>query len=240
MMTASRPDVGCTTRGVHLGVLQMRPKATTALSACAYCGEHFQTRRPSVKSLYCSVRCAARSRRNRIPRVCESCGNAFTTSRHHLDAGWGRFCSAECRRESMRLSVEQQLTAKLDRSGGPDACWPWTGSLRSNGYGMLCSRGQQISSHRASYQTYIGPIPDGMALDHTCRNRACGNPMHLEPVTNKVNVLRGVGPTAQNAAKSHCVNGHLFDEQNTRIDRGGKRACRTCQRERARARSRDQ
>lgn len=84
------------------------------------------------------------------------------------------------------------------------------------------------SAHRVSYEAFIGPVPDGLILDHLCRVRHCVNPWHLEPVTGTENVLRGVGPTAINARKTHCIHGHPFDDRNTILDGRGYRHCLTC------------
>lgn len=86
-------------------------------------------------------------------------------------------------------------------------------------------------AHRVSYETFVGPIPAGLTLDHLCRNTLCINPAHLEPVTIKENVLRGDGPTARNARKTHCDRGHAFDETNTGPNANGGRSCRACKRE---------
>lgn len=85
--------------------------------------------------------------------------------------------------------------------------------------------------HRVAWETLRGPIPDGMQLDHLCRQRACWNPDHLEPVSPRENVLRGVGITAMNAKKTHCPQGHPYDDANTGITSTGKRRCRACGRE---------
>lgn len=80
-----------------------------------------------------------------------------------------------------------------------------------------------------------GSIPKGLTLDHLCRNRACVNPVHLEPVTNRVNILRGIGITAQNARKTHCKHGHPFTVENTIYKHGGGwRICKICNRARFR------
>lgn len=86
-------------------------------------------------------------------------------------------------------------------------------------------------AHRAVYETFVGDIPDGMVLDHLCRTPSCVNPDHLEPVPQGENLRRASTSTpSKNAAKTHCKNGHPFDEANTAYRYGGWRVCRQCQR----------
>jgi len=116
-------------------------------------------------------------------------------------------------------------TIKNSESG----CWVWTGSLRCQGYGRISHNKQVWLVHRLAYTIFKGSIPDGLQIDHLCRNRACWNPEHLEVVTVRQNVLRGAGLPAENARKTHCPQGHEYTDRNTYIGPSGKRACRKCQ-----------
>ena len=117
-----------------------------------------------------------------------------------------------------------------------DTCWLWTGQLNESGYGRIVDSGtHRVFAHRFAYELLIGPIPDGLPLDHLCRVPSCVNPAHLEPVTTRTNVLRGVAPAAANAVKTHCIRGHPFDDVNTYRDSAG-RHCLTCRSARKRHR----
>lgn len=111
----------------------------------------------------------------------------------------------------------------VDASG----CWNWTGTLSPRGYGTLHVGATSKRAHRISYEVHRGPIPEGLTLDHLCRNRKCINPAHLEIVTAGVNTLRGDGPTAINKRKTHCKRGHALSGANLHLYRG-RRVCLTC------------
>lgn len=116
-------------------------------------------------------------------------------------------------------------------------CLVWTGTIAATGYGVVGFKGRQHKVHRLIYEAVNGPMPrtapNGKAIvsDHLCRNRACANPEHIEPVTDRVNVMRGISFAPANAAKTHCVNGHEFTPENTFADAKGHRGCRACRRE---------
>ena len=122
-------------------------------------------------------------------------------------------------------SRDERFNAKW--SPEPDTgCWVWVAAIRG-GYGGFRVGEKLVSAHRYAYERWVGLIPEGLELDHLCRNPLCVNPFHLEPVTHCENVRRGEGATTVNAAKTHCVHGHEFTPENTRVYRGSRR-CRTC------------
>lgn len=129
-----------------------------------------------------------------------------------------------------RMSAEELERFEAKISYEPmSGCWLWTAST-SRGYGNLQMRGRSRRAHQVSYEHHVGPIPNGLVLDHLCRQRCCVNPEHLEPVTSRENVLRGDTLPARNIAAEICVNGHPFDAKNTYRNPRGKRECRQCRR----------
>ena len=127
----------------------------------------------------------------------------------------------------MRKTDHERFWEKVNKT---DTCWLWTGAL-SNGYGTFGAKGKSWGAHRYSY-LLVAEIPEGLHLDHLCRVRNCVNPEHLEPVTCKENIHRGIGmPFQVNAAKTHCDKGHEFTPENTTLAHvnGGGRKCKACQ-----------
>ena len=132
----------------------------------------------------------------------------------------------------MRTTLEERFWSKVQRSA---TCWLWTASRGGGGYGHIKVAGRMLKAHRVAYELSRGLIPEGLVIDHLCRNRACVNPEHLEPVTFRENIIRGVGYTAVQARKTHCNRGHEFTPENTyRWRDSGARACRACRRVTAR------
>lgn len=133
-------------------------------------------------------------------------------------------------------TVEERFWSKVNKDGPvpehrPDLgpCWVWTAALMS-GYGAFFLNGRNVYAHVLSYTWERGEIPKWKERDHLCRNRACVRPSHLEAVTHWVNVARGISPHGENAAKDRCRNGHLFTDENTRINNKGARVCVECAR----------
>lgn len=144
------------------------------------------------------------------------------------------YCKGMCTQHYQRMRkhgtledpTSRRFWAKVDKSGDH---WIWTGTLNENGYG----RYHRHLAHRLAYILMHGAIPDDLQLDHLCRITACVNPAHLEPVTNRENVVRGYGPNinaARQRAITHCPRGHEYTVENTRLDKAGRRNCRACSR----------
>lgn len=182
-----------------------------------------------------------------VQHRCSACGSTFSRP----PSVKPKFCSRMCKdAASPRRSLADRFWEKIWIPDDPDACWEWTGSTDTQGYGHISEggrRGKLIPAHVVSWQLDGGEIPEGLELDHlchgadtsciggrTCRHRRCVNPRHLEPVTHQVNGLRGRSFASANAQKTHCPSGHLYTEDSLPRTAGSQyaRVCRTCKRER--------
>lgn len=152
------------------------------------------------------------------------------------------------------MTVPERIVARiLSRTSITDeGCWQWTRALTS-GYGQIGWHEGGVPfhglTHRIIYEALVGQVPDGLALDHLCHDpasckpvravdcphRSCCNPEHLQPATLGANVMRGGGFPPENAAKTHCPQGHRYDDTNTYVASNGWRQCRTCRTEHVRA-----
>ena len=119
----------------------------------------------------------------------------------------------------------ERFWRKVDKSGD---CWQWLSGVDRSSYGRFRLGRSMRLAHRVAYVSMVGPIPEGLVIDHLCRNRSCVNPAHMEPVTRGENALRGETIAARNAAVTQCPAGHLYDETNTHIRPSGARYCRPC------------
>ena len=133
--------------------------------------------------------------------------------------------------EVIMFSLPKQFQDNIELETRRNGCWLWTGYI-SNGYGLIKWAGKVRSAHRTAYELLVGPISVGLEIDHLCRVKNCVNPDHLEPVTHRENCARGEN---YNSNKTHCINGHAFDSENTYIiPSSGGRQCRICAREKNR------
>jgi hypothetical protein len=132
----------------------------------------------------------------------------------------------------MSNTLYQRFWAKVNKT---DTCWLWTAST-IRGYGQIGAGGQfgkTLYAHRVAYEMLVGPIPEGLYLDHLCRVTRCVNPKHLEPVTNRENILRGESSMAKKARQTECLRGHPLSGANLYTYSNGHRRCRICQSESA-------
>lgn len=159
--------------------------------------------------------------------ICEICGAGFGCySKRRVT------CSFACKAAMMRRDKAWTLGRVLDFiTVDGNECWLCPDRvIRPDGYGFM---GNQLA-HRRVWKLVKGEIPAGLQLDHLCRVRRCCNPAHLEPVTQRENLLRGEGFAGRKGRQTECVNGHLFSAENTRIRTNGTRQCKHCNRDQAR------
>lgn len=110
-----------------------------------------------------------------------------------------------------------------------DGCWEWQAKLHQ-GYGQFWFKGKTVRAHRWSYEYHVGPIPDGLQIDHICENPSCVRWDHLAVATAKENIARSVASGRRH--KTHCKYGHMFTEQTTQWRPDGRRYCKECVKER--------
>ncbi len=162
-------------------------------------------------------------------RIC-ACGPPVVSPR------WGyKACPVAADAMGVGVVVMTDTPLKPDRFWSKvnktESCWLWTASINPEGYGKFWVAGKgRLRAHRVAYELVVGPIPEGLQIDHLCRVRHCVNPSHLEPVTHRENLLRGIGIPAVNAKKTHCLRGHPFSGDNLYIEPKGGRRCRECRR----------
>ena len=132
----------------------------------------------------------------------------------------------------MSNTLYQRFWAKVNKT---DTCWLWTASA-DRGYGQIYAGGRlgkTLLAHRVAYEMLVGPIPEGLHLDHLCRVTLCVNPNHLEPVTPRENTLRGESSMAKRARQTECLRGHPLSGANLYTNSKGGRSCKICKNESA-------
>jgi hypothetical protein len=175
-------------------------------------------------------------RRLQFVRVCDcGCGQPTTVATQtnnregRIKGQPTRFIVGHTNIPRPRRSLEERFHAKFEK-GAPDECWLWQGAIKDTGYAALSRGGQGegiVYAHRLADELDGREIPEGMVVDHLCRNRACVNPAHLEVVTHQVNIRRGEAPSIVIARTGICTRGHVIADDYE--ERGnGKRACRKC------------
>lgn len=187
-------------------------------------------------------------------------GHPGTSEKQHSVSNAGKVCAVESCEAPVRSrgycnSHYKRLSKYGSPTGGPIRptsrerfeskihktadCWEWGGTIYNTGYGKFTVGKKAFLAHRYSYELYVGEVPEGLVIDHLCRNRRCVNPDHLEPVTNEENLFRGLGYRIMNGMDDSCIRGHKYTEENTYWPpNGGGMRCRTCAREYDRNRKR--
>jgi hypothetical protein len=201
--------------------MQAQPSRPTH---CLACGKPIDQPTSGVRK-WCSLKC----RKRQYDLTCVACGRRVegfsSPERRTAEAPRCYRCARGTPTERFWIAVGQPPAT---------GCWPWRGKMHPEGYGQISVNGRPEWAHRLAYSLLVGRIPEGLQIDHLCRNRACVNPAHLEPVTARENTLRGEGAGARNARKTHCVRGHEFTPENTVVDARGHRSCLACRASRRR------
>lgn len=212
--------------------MKIRQPFTPYDFACAHCGKVVHINRSIYPPRrFCSIRCARHAQTGpthiAVPKIkltCQyaPCGQDFFVKRNRIATA--KYCSRKCAGAGWRADTFARFMARVRKTS---TCWLWTGAADGLGYGFVGVNRKNKLAHRYSYEMHRGAIPTGLVLDHLCRNPACVNPDHLEPVTIAENVRRS--PLIR---RTHCPKGHLLSEDNLCPERlrRGLRLCRICRR----------
>lgn len=219
-------------RGVTWKVLAPMCANRSIPRVCEQCGKSFLAVPYEVKigrGRFCSLRCANQAKRPIRYCSVEGC------ERRNFGHGFCQMHYARWRRHGDPLVVDESRQPKplrerllgrinIDPNTG---CWIWRGFRKPDGYARVGRNGKLVYVHVASYEEFVGPVPEGLELDHLCRNPSCLNPDHLEPVTHAENIRRGQAGENMRQ-KTHCPKGHPYSGDNLYIGGDGKRRCRAC------------
>jgi hypothetical protein len=150
-----------------------------------------------------------------IERTCKSCHKEFRVPPSTVALGFGIFCSRLCHQKYPRPvdhgKVAVRFWGKVDRSAGPEACWPWLSAITRGGYGLFTiSTGHQIYAHRMAYQLTTGPIQHPLIATHECDNRVCCNPAHIVPGTPRKNAFDFMKRN-KNLRRKHFLPAQVID-----------------------------
>ena len=169
--------------------------------ACEQCGAPIaynphEGRRLWQQRRFCSTACANLNRRKGVaePKTCEACGAPYERGEREGWDDWNRrrYCSPACSL-ARAVAAHERVLRRTERPS-EDECWLWQGALTERGYGVIqLGRGRGTAkAHRVVYEALVGPIPEGMTLDHLCFNPACVNPAHLDPCSREENTRRQI------------------------------------------------
>lgn len=132
------------------------------------------------------------------------------------------------KRPELDLSIDERFWSRLMES--ESGCWEWQEYVDEKGYGRFWDGARTIRAHQYAFAALVGDVPDGLELDHLCKNRRCANPYHLDPVTHEVNMARSDNIMLAFSDQTHCLRGHEFTTDNTYVKADGGRQCRDCSR----------
>lgn len=162
-----------------------------------------------------------------ITHICPICQKSFQRKPSAL-VNDTPCCSNKCARYFHQKPLETRFWEKVQKT---DSCWLWTGSLVTSGYGQINISHRNVPAHRWSYEQLVGPIPDGLELDHLCMIKNCVNPTHLEPVPHQENTKRSKAAHR----KEVCKRGHSLSPDNVYLY-NTSRVCKNCAKMRDKAR----
>lgn len=179
----------------------------------------------------------SKSTSSRVQVACAHCGAMLWRIPSRVKRAKHSFCDFRCHNQfksGRGADVRDLLMSHVDKQ--EHGCWVWTGYVdKKTGYARFNYPGRSILAHRTSYELFKGPIPDGLHIDHLCRNRRCVNPDHLEAVAQTTNTHRGLSPLIAANHMQVCVRGHSYAEHSYYRD-GIRICCRTCEAENQRRR----
>lgn len=166
--------------------------------------------------------------------ICIACNTLRQDARRLARRAEGLTNDGQKRSDRFTRTESERFWPKVEVTG---FCWLWSGAKLPSGHGVFSIKGKPKSAHRWSYENLVGPIPEGLHIDHLCRITSCVNPDHLEPVTQQENNRRGYGISSKFRGRTRCSRGHEYSEGSYYITKRGARMCKACCKIRAEARA---